>query len=47
VGGVDRNVVVAGRLRGGLDVPAGLVDVDADEVERRGDRLQLVVGELR
>src|SRR5215831_8534720 len=44
--GIERDVPVAGRLVGRLYVPTGLVDVDADEVERRGDRLQLLLGEL-
>src|SRR5690606_17349873 len=39
--------VVAGWLVGRFDVPAGLVDVDADEVQGRGDDLQLVLGEPR
>ena len=45
--GVDRNVVVARRVVCRFDVPAWLVDVDADEIEWRGDRVRLCVGELR
>jgi hypothetical protein len=45
--GIQRYLAVAGRVVRRLHVPAGLVDVDADEVERRGDRLQLLVRERR
>jgi hypothetical protein len=47
MGGVDRDVPVPGRLLGGGDVPTRLVDADAHEVQRRGNRLQLLVGEPR
>ena len=40
-------ILVAGGSSDGHDVEVRLVDVDPDEVERGGDRLQLVVGELR
>src|SRR5690606_24828670 len=45
MGGVDGYVVVSRWLVGGLDIPAGLVDVDADEVDRGRDRPQFLVGE--
>jgi hypothetical protein len=48
VGGVDRDLpVAAGVGLVGEDVPAGLVDVDADKVEGRTDYPKVVVGEGR
>src|SRR5262249_2920787 len=47
MGRIDRDVPVAGRLVRRLYVPTGLVDIDTDEIEWRGDRLQFRLGELR
>jgi hypothetical protein len=43
----ERNVAPAGSLVGGQHVDRRLVNVDADEVQGRGDDLQILVGELR
>ena len=43
----DRDVAVTRWLGGRLDVPPWPIDVDADEVERCGDRREFLVGERR
>src|SRR5690606_9378003 len=45
MGGVDGYVVVSRWLVVGLDIPAGLVDVYADEVDQGRDPPQFLVGE--